>query len=676
MINLRQQLFLNQSDMKLKTLFAVSALGLCVSAYAADTKPFRSTREHARAEAADWKPLGTGTLVDGWVTPGLMYPAGDLDPKNYPFEVEIYESVSTPCVYRLISPWTSDKFPFREKNANNEPCDIIIDATNPDFVKIEPQASGFLHADPNHSKNYTDPFMIGNMGVYYLNDGNSEEDIIAYGFASTMADGVITVVKPCFGKSGSNSDFGYSWPNMPDVQSVITLPHKETAKWVERGELTFVDGFIYPGFKGDPARAGWKVPFEELEGSDGVYRIVNPYLARECPLLGFNTNTSSAWVVIDASDPGIVLITPQYSGFSSVVDGSDFDFYIGNDAGNLYANELWSVSDIKQYLPGRLDKMVDGVITVREPLFGSNSTAGFGMQWVDKNDKPLSYAAKFVFPWAAVEPGPDSGRERTFYESFEDYREDYGMSWIPEGWSQVNTEENTPTAEMLSHNVNNTWYGCMSSSMFQEFTPDGEKEMFIHFAYDGDWCSPDAQDEWLVTPLMRLEQNEELHFLLQADFFSVYDWVNDYDFSAGIYRERNVVNTLKVMVTTDGGDVWDEVWDLEKDVVSHLSDAECYDASDLRYRPYDVDLSAYAGKDVKIAFRYVRTGQRAGNSMILDRVVVDHPESSGVAAVAQECSSTPVVYYDMNGFEVDFDSASPGIFIEKSGETVRKIVKH
>jgi hypothetical protein len=28
------------------------------------------------------------------------------------------------------------------------------------------------------------------------------------------------------------------------------------------------------------------------------------------------------------------------------------------------------------------------------------------------------------------------------------------------------------------------------------------------------------------------------------------------------------------------------------------------------------------------------------------------------------------------GFEVDFDSASPGIYIEKSGETVRKIVKH
>ncbi len=69
---------------------------------------------------------------------------------------------------------------------------------------------------------------------------------------------------------------------------------------------------------------------------------------------------------------------------------------------------------------------------------------------------------------------------------------------------------------------------------------------------------------------MRLEQNEELHFLLQADFFSVYDWVNDYDFSAGIYRDRNVVNTLKVMVTTEGGDVWDEVWDLRSTLTVRL----------------------------------------------------------------------------------------------------------
>lgn len=358
-----------------------------------------------------------------------------------------------------------------------------------------------------------------------------------------------------------------------------------------------------------------------------------------------------------------------------MVQGENFNFYIGNDAGNLRANEMWQVADIKKHLPNRLDKMVDGVITVSTPLFGSNGTVGFGMQWTDKNDTPLSYAAKFVFPWAPADPDPADGRERTFYESFEGYQETYGMNWIPEGWSQINTAENIPTAEMLSHNVNNTWYGCMSSSMFQEYTPDGDKEMFIHFAYDGDWCTPVNQDEWLVTPVIRLTEKEELHFLLQADFFSVYDWVNDYDFSAGIFRERNVINTLKVMVTSDGGNSWNELWDLERDVVSPLSDAECYTASDLRYRLYDVYLSDYAGKDVKIAFRYVRTGERGGNSMILDRVVVDHPESSGVAAVNMDTSGIPAAYYDINGFMVDFDKALLGIYIEKRGDAVRKVVK-
>ena len=60
------------------------------------------------------------------------------------------------------------------------------------------------------------------------------------------------------------------------------------------------------------------------------------------------------------------------------------------------------MDDFRHRLPGRLDKMVDGVITVREPLFGPNGTAGFGMQWVDKNDKPLSYAAKFGSPRISV----------------------------------------------------------------------------------------------------------------------------------------------------------------------------------------------------------------------------------------------------------------------------------
>ena len=46
--------------------------------------------------------------------------------------------------------------------------------------------------------------------------------------------------------------------------------------------------------------------------------------------------------------------------------------------------------------------------------------------------------------------------ETTFYEGFEGWQLSYGMNWLPEDWSQINTKENTPTQEMLDHNINNT----------------------------------------------------------------------------------------------------------------------------------------------------------------------------------------------------------------------------
>lgn len=75
----------------------------------------RKVRHHA--DVADWKLLGTGRMVDGWVTPGLNPETGtEYDPADYAFDVEVYESVATPGKYKLASPWTSDKFPFLSKN--------------------------------------------------------------------------------------------------------------------------------------------------------------------------------------------------------------------------------------------------------------------------------------------------------------------------------------------------------------------------------------------------------------------------------------------------------------------------------------------------------------------------------------------------------------------------------
>ena len=116
----------------------------------------------------------------------------------------------------------------------------------------------------------------------------------------------------------------------------------------------------------------------------------------------------------------------------------------------------------------------------------------------------------------------------TFYESFEDYKESYGLNWIPEGWSKICTDAHKPTEESLSHNVNNTWYATVSFDYgpLLEKTPDGENEMFIHFGYEDieKGSSNAPQDEWLISPEFAIGDNEELSFYLESDYSYVYLW--------------------------------------------------------------------------------------------------------------------------------------------------------
>ena len=186
-----------------------------------------------------------------------------------------------------------------------------------------------------------------------------------------------------------------------------------------------------------------------------------------------------------------------------------------------------------------------------------------------------------------------------------------------------------------------------------------------------------AQDEWLVSPEVTLASNETLHFLLQADYMNVYN-CNDFDWSQKKYPEpREVVNTMKVMVSEDDGKNWTEVWDLAKNVTDKLTDRECYDASDLKIRPQAVDLSAYAGKTVKVAFRYWRVGiDWTGNSMIVDGVTISHPSPAGIENVkANGSQSAAAEYFTVNGMRVsNVKPATKGLYIERKNGVARKVV--
>lgn len=378
-------------------LRAISIVSFLLLIVAPCSAQMRKVRQHA--DVADWKLLGTGRMVDGWVTPGLNPEKGsEYDPADYAFDVEVYESVATPGKYKLASPWTSDKFPFLSKNENKEAHDIIIDATDPNFVEVAAQESGFVNVDKTRT-NYSNPFYIGCAGTYFkTEEGYSKEDITNYNYNSTLKDGVITIVSPRFGKAASGNVFGYNWQG--EYATVITLPAAAPAEqWVAAGKATYTDGFIVPGYlKGVPADHSWTVDVEESTEQAGVYRLVNPYTADNCPLAVYNENTTPTYIKIDASDPELVVIEPQYSGFSNKFNGSDMiNFFVGNDAGVYVANGV-SKDDLKKMssFEGKADVFKDGVITIKEPLYGKDAAFEFGYKWT-KGDVVLNYPATITF---------------------------------------------------------------------------------------------------------------------------------------------------------------------------------------------------------------------------------------------------------------------------------------
>lgn len=317
---------------------------------------------------------------------------------------------------------------------------------------------------------------------------------------------------------------------------------------------------------------------------------------------------------------------------------------------------------------------------VNEILASRTLADGIEMQVVSDNGriyKRLAKDGKAAVPQAAppktVRDATATGMEQTFYEGFEGYDDSFGLNWIPQGWTKQNTEANKPTPEQISHNVNNSWYVYFSSEMYQELTTDGICEAFIHYSYDGNYCTEEAQDEWLISPEITLKDDETLSFMLQADFFNIYN-CDDFDWDGIAYPTREVVNTMSVMLTTDGGSTWNPIWDLAEDVASQMTDQECYDASDLRYRDYDISLAHYAGKTVKIAFRYIREkGGWNGNSMILDRVIVQHPQGASIKDIEAGYNADAAAYFNLNGIQVDASELSPGIYIRRTGQTVEKV---
>ena len=172
------------------------------------------------AAAGSWEDYSVGMIFDAWFT--ARYKFGEDGAYTYedlPWEITIQKDTENEGVYRMVSPYTVPEATvvMAELNTNVAPMNVVIDASNPECVKIEPQLSGFQNEEYGLGSGIL--YMANGPGVYSANYGASDDAIIAEGANDVYEDGMVYVAEPLFGPSAQDCE--YSWNSKPTGLIVI-----------------------------------------------------------------------------------------------------------------------------------------------------------------------------------------------------------------------------------------------------------------------------------------------------------------------------------------------------------------------------------------------------------------------------------------------------------------------
>ncbi|MGN0211076.1 MAG: hypothetical protein ACI391_08195 [Muribaculaceae bacterium] len=136
-------------------------------------------------DESEWTERGQGVIIDGWITSMFNFQDKDgniipYDKIAWPFIVE--ESNVNPGLYRLKDLWTTEDchFTYLSLNQNSTPTDILLDATNPNCVKLEPQYSGFTY---KASGKLLDFYVANYAGLLKYFNEMTDEQLIEAGVA-------------------------------------------------------------------------------------------------------------------------------------------------------------------------------------------------------------------------------------------------------------------------------------------------------------------------------------------------------------------------------------------------------------------------------------------------------------------------------------------------------------
>lgn len=160
--------------------------------------------------ASEWKDCCPVEIVDGWIIPAFLNEG--FSNAEIPWQCQGQVSTETPGVYRLLNPYTTENCPLVELNENTGSVGVVIDATNEECIKIEPQYSGFSF---NNQGTMID-FYIANLAGYFSFSGITDEEILERGFGQVMDEGLIEIELPIFGYTGGEDFEAYQWQNDPE----------------------------------------------------------------------------------------------------------------------------------------------------------------------------------------------------------------------------------------------------------------------------------------------------------------------------------------------------------------------------------------------------------------------------------------------------------------------------
>lgn len=188
-------------------------------------------------------------------------------------------------------------------------------------------------------------------------------------------------------------------------------------------------------------------------------------------------------------------------------------------------------------------------------------------------------------------------------EGFEAYPGTEG--WQPEGWTLES--KGAP----LESDVVETWQVREVFPYSPE--PNGTYYELINF-------SVSDKDEWLITPAVTLTQTPQLYYYAYVEPLFLFN-LHNVDWDTFEFTSVEAAANLQVLIKAEA----DTEWTVVKDYFEEYKD---YSLNDLYNIPMDglekftIDLNAWAGQKVQVAFRYFGID---GNTMFIDDVMLSDP---------------------------------------------------